>query len=95
MVNHSCGVAIGLGKSMGGQKYIKQAWTPPAGLRGRSGAIRLKSRRFDVALAVLYYPPPTILVEKRAMWMKTFDTSPHVHILHWHGLELADRVSRQ
>ncbi len=35
MVNHSRDVAIRLGGSMGGQKYTKQVWTPPAGLRDR------------------------------------------------------------
>jgi len=72
-VNSSCGCAIGLGRALGGQKFVRQVWLPPRELRGRGGVVRLKWKRFDMALAVLYFPPPTTAAEKKSIWEKTVD----------------------
>ena len=69
LVTSSCGCAIGLGRSMGGQKFVKQVWLPPKELRGRGGVVRLKPKRFDMAFAVLYFPPPAdIWLSCRTIW---------------------------
>eukprot|EP00959_Pyramimonas_sp_CCMP1952_P242985 5079133-Pyramimonas_sp.AAC.1 len=39
------------------KKYIIRIWTSSPALRGRAGAIRLKSKAYDITLVGLHYCP--------------------------------------
>ena len=56
--NKSCGVSIMVNKLAIKESNIVQSFVPPKQLRGRVGAIRIKTGTSDVTACTTYFPPP-------------------------------------
>ena len=54
--NRSAGIGIGVGKRWR-KDSVKQIWSPPKGLQGRGGALRVRQEGHDYTLLGAYFPP--------------------------------------
>ena len=69
--NKAAGVQIWLRSPWFRPCHFHQIYTPPPSLRGRGGAVRLRSGRFDMLILNIYPPPRTAAANQQKVYTAT------------------------
>ena len=76
LTNKSCGISIMLHKRWFRAPQIATRWCAGernAAIRGRGGAVRLRSGRFDITVIGIYIAPRPSRAEPKAKWIRQVD----------------------